>query len=112
MMLRDAADFVKGRLILPVEHHGTAHTGQSIDDARASSGKSGRRAGTWLIFVAKDPDSVPDGSPALYRTDRESWIVQGWAVTDPAALAALNLPEGETCVEIPDRLIRYFQTRT
>ena len=63
-----------------------------------------------LTFVAKDPDSVPDGSPALYRTDRESWIVQGWAVTDPAALAALNLPEGETCVEIPDRLIRYFQT--
>ncbi len=28
-----------------------------------------------LTFVAKDPDSVPDGSPALYRTDRESWIV-------------------------------------
>ena len=65
-----------------------------------------------LTFVAKDPDSVPDGSPALYRTDRKSWIVQGWAVTDPAALAALNLPEGETCVEIPDRLIPYFQTRT
>ena len=62
--------------------------------------------------VAKDPDWVPDGSPALYRTDRKSWIVQGWAVTDPAALAALNLPEGETCVEIPDRLIPYFQTRT
>ena len=65
-----------------------------------------------LTFVARDPDSVPDGSPALYRTDRESWIVQGWAVTDLAALAALNLPEGETCVEIPDRLIPYFQTRT
>jgi len=65
-----------------------------------------------LIFVAKDPDSVPDGSPALYRTDRKSWIVQGWAVTDPAALAALDLPEGETCVEIPDRLVPYFQTRT
>jgi hypothetical protein len=42
-----------------------------------------------LTFVAKDPDSVPDGSLALYRTDRKSWIVQGWAVTDPAALAAL-----------------------
>ena len=55
---------------------------------------------------------MPDGSPALYRTDRKSWIVQGWAVTDPAALATLNLPEGETCVEIPDRLIPYFQTRT
>src|SRR5271166_52559 len=52
-----------------------------------------------LTFVAKDPDSVPDGSPALYRTDRESWIVQGWAVTDPAALAALNraLPALTNC---------------
>ena len=29
-----------------------------------------------------------------------------------AAMAVLNLPEGETCVEIPDRLIPYFQTRT
>ena len=83
------------------------------DDARASSGKVRKeRSNMELTFVAKDPDSVPDGSPALYRTDRESWVVQGWAVTDPAALAALNLPDGETCVEIPDRLIPYFQTRT
>ena len=36
MMLQDAADFVKGRLISPAEYHGTAHTGQSVDDARAA----------------------------------------------------------------------------
>jgi len=64
-----------------------------------------------LTFVAKDPNSEPSGSPTLYRTDRESWVVQGWVVTDSAALAAMNIPEGETCVEIPDRLIRYFQQR-
>ena len=52
-----------------------------------------------LTFVAKDPDSVPDGSPALYRTDRKSWIVQGWAVTDPAALAALNLPDHQGLIQ-------------
>jgi hypothetical protein len=46
-----------------------------------------------LTFVAKDPDSVPDGSPALCRTDRKSRIARGRAVTDPAALAALN-PRG------------------
>lgn len=28
-------------------------------------------------FVAKDPDSVPDQSPTLYKTDRDSWLVQG-----------------------------------
>jgi hypothetical protein len=80
-------------------------------DVRASPGHARKeRRNMELTLIAKDPDSVPDGSPALYRTDRQSWIVQGWAVTDPAALAALDLPDGETCVEIPDRLIPYFQT--
>ncbi len=54
-----------------------------------------------LTFVAKDPDSVPDGSPALYRTDRKSWIVQGWAVTDPAALAALTSRRARPALRYP-----------
>jgi hypothetical protein len=62
-----------------------------------------------LTFVAKDPDSEPSGSPTLYRTDRQSWVVQGWVVTDPDALAAMDISEGEACVEIPDRLITFFQ---
>ena len=35
-----------------------------------------------IRFVAKDPDSVPDQSPTLYKTDRDSWLVQGWVVAD------------------------------
>jgi hypothetical protein len=62
-----------------------------------------------LTFVAKDPESEPSGSPTLYRTDRGSWVVQGWVVGDPAALAAMGIPEGESCVEIPDRLVPFFQ---
>ena len=62
-----------------------------------------------LRFVAKDPGSEPSGSPTLYRTDRASWVVQGWAVTDPQALAVMDIPKGETCVEIPDRLVPFFQ---
>jgi hypothetical protein len=62
-----------------------------------------------LTFVAKDPGSEPSGSPTLYRTDRQSWVVQGWLVTDVDVLAAMEIPEGETCVEIPDRLVPYFQ---
>jgi hypothetical protein len=62
-----------------------------------------------IRFIAKDPDSVPDQSPTLYKTDRDSWLVQGWAVTDPAALAEMNIPEGETVVEIPDRLVPFFR---
>jgi hypothetical protein len=61
-----------------------------------------------LTFVGKDPESNPGGSPTVYRTDRGSWVVQGWAVTDPESLAQLEIPLGETCVEIPDRMIVFF----
>jgi hypothetical protein len=61
-----------------------------------------------LQFIAKDPDSQPEGSPTLYRTDRKSWVVQGWVVTDPEELAQMNIPSGETCCEIPDRLVPFF----
>lgn len=61
-----------------------------------------------LTFVAKDPASDPKGSPTLCRTDRGSWVVQGWVVADPEALAAMDIPDGEACVEIPDRLVPFF----
>jgi hypothetical protein len=61
-----------------------------------------------LTFIGKDPDSNPTGSPTVYRTDRHSWVVQGWRVIDAEALAQMDVPEGETCVEIPDRMIPFF----
>ena len=61
-----------------------------------------------LTLIAGDPDSQPNNSPTLYRTDRGSWIVQGWIVTDSDALAEMGIPAGETCVEIPDRMIPFF----
>ncbi|TCN29178.1 hypothetical protein EV644_1419 [Kribbella orskensis] len=62
-----------------------------------------------LTLVAGDPESQPTNSPTLYKTDRGSWVVQGWVVDDPDALAKLNLPDGETAVEIPDRMIQIFK---
>ena len=47
-----------------------------------------------LTFIGKDPDSNPTGSPTVYRTDRETWVVQGWTVTEPDALAQMNIPDG------------------
>ena len=64
-----------------------------------------------LTLVAKDPDSQPQGSPTLYRTDPGSWIVQGWVVTDPDALAEMGIPPGETACEIPDRLVPFFMEK-
>lgn len=61
-----------------------------------------------LTLVAKDPESNIEGSPTLYRTDRETWIVQGWTVTDADALAQMDIPAGETCTEIPNRMISFF----
>lgn len=62
-----------------------------------------------ITFVAKDPGSDPTGSPTLYRTDRSSWVVQGWKVLDPEVLAQMGIPDHEAAVEIPDRLAPFFR---
>ena len=66
-----------------------------------------------LTFLGKDPQSDDDGSPALFatdRTDRRTYIAQGWIVTDPEALAAVGtLPEGEAIIEIPEDVLRFYQ---
>jgi len=41
-------------------------------------------------FLGKDPESQVENSSTLFaidRTDRVTYIAQGWKVTDPAALA-------------------------
>jgi hypothetical protein len=45
----------------------------------------------------------------VYRTDRGSWVVQGWDVTDPEALSQMKIPDGEGAVEIPDRMLQFFR---
>jgi len=49
------------------------------------------------------------GSPRLYR-DEESgdYIVQGYLVTDPADLAQMKIPDGETVVRVPVSLFAYL----
>lgn len=61
-----------------------------------------------LTLIGKDPESNPTGSPTVYRTDRETWVVQGWVVTDPGVLAQMAIPQGETAVEIPFRMLQFF----
>ena len=51
-------------------------------------------------FLGKDPESQVGQSPTLFatdRTDRVTYIAQGWKVTDPEALADIGpVPEHET----------------
>lgn len=79
------------------------------DGVAISRNHQGGKVVMRLTFIGKDPESNPTGSPTVYRTDRESWVVQGWVVNDTAALAQINIPEGETAVEIPDRMIQFFR---
>lgn len=47
-------------------------------------------------------------SPTLYATDQGTYLVQGWKVTDSEILAKLDMPEGETVVEIYARLLAHL----
>lgn len=58
-----------------------------------------------LTFLGKD--SKNGQSPTLYATDRGTYLVQGWRVTDAEALGALDLPDHEMVVEIPPALLRF-----
>ncbi|MDQ2789629.1 MAG: hypothetical protein DLM60_13815 [Pseudonocardiales bacterium] len=59
-----------------------------------------------LTFLGKD--SVPDQSPTLYATDQDSYVVQGWIVTDPQILATITVSDDETVVEVPATLMAHL----
>jgi hypothetical protein len=59
-----------------------------------------------LRFLGKD--STPTNSPTLYATDQDSYVVQGWIVTDAATLARLTIPDDETIVEVPAALLDHL----
>lgn len=64
-------------------------------------------------FLGKDPESDYGGSPTLFatdRTDRKTYLVRGWEVTDTQALAdAGENPPGEGLLEVPAELFRFLE---
>ena len=52
-----------------------------------------------LTFLGKETQG--GGSPTLFATDRETYVVQGWKV-----------PGKESTIEIPKRLLRHTETDT
>jgi len=59
-----------------------------------------------LRFLGQDTQDR--GCPALYATDRDTYVVQGWTVTDPEALGDLrDVLEGESFVEIPRKVLDF-----
>jgi len=66
-------------------------------------------------FLGKDPSSSDGESPTLFatdRTDRKTYIAQGWRVTDPQVLADVGeVPAHETIIEIPEDVIKMWVRR-
>jgi hypothetical protein len=56
--------------------------------------------------------AVPRGmhSPSVCTTSRGSFIVRGVRVTDPEALAAMDIPDDETAIEVPAELLPGIRT--
>ncbi|GAB2577904.1 hypothetical protein GCM10027168_08630 [Streptomyces capparidis] len=62
-----------------------------------------------LRKLGKDPESKLDGSPTVYLDEeRDTYLIQSWKVTDPERLSRLELPDDETVVELPRRMMRFF----
>lgn len=67
-----------------------------------------------LVFSAKTP-TRPRETPrhfATDRTDRVTYIAQGWKVTDPQVLADVGpVPDHETLIEIPEDVLAMYARR-
>jgi hypothetical protein len=59
-----------------------------------------------IRFLGKETEN--GDSPTLYVTERRTYLIQGWKVTDPEILAKLDTPERETVVEVYARLMTHL----
>ncbi|MGA5128840.1 hypothetical protein ACPCTO_03440 [Streptomyces olivoreticuli] len=62
-----------------------------------------------LHKLGKDPES-PDGkSPTVYYDDQTgNYVLQGWRVLDGERLTQMDIPEHETAIEFPRRMMQFF----
>jgi hypothetical protein len=65
-------------------------------------------------FLGKDDQSPQGGSPSLWDDD-DSYVIQGWRVTDEAVLGELlssagrqQIPDNEALIRSPKRLMHMF----
>lgn len=62
-----------------------------------------------LHMLGKDPGSGQGNSPTVYYDDeRDTYVLQGWKITDDARLCQLDIPEHETVIEFPRRMMQFF----
>lgn len=62
-----------------------------------------------LIKLGKDPESPVNDSPTVYLDDETGhYVLQGWKVTDEERLAQMNIPDHETVIVFPKRMMQFF----
>ena len=62
-----------------------------------------------LQFLGKDPNSGDNNSPTLYYDEeRDTYVFQSWKVADPERLAQLTIPDHETVIEFPSRMLQFL----
>ncbi|MFG2224516.1 hypothetical protein [Streptomyces sp. NPDC048644] len=62
-----------------------------------------------LHELCRDPESQIGQSPTLYYDDStKTYLLQSWKVTDFERLLPIAVPEHETVVEFPARLLPLF----
>lgn len=54
-------------------------------------------------------NSTGGDCPTLYATDRDSYIVQGWRLFANELLMQIDLPAGESAVEVPTELFEHLK---
>ncbi|MGP2439076.1 hypothetical protein [Streptomyces sp. JW3] len=59
-----------------------------------------------LRFLGKN--STPGDSPTLYASDQGSYVIQGWKVYANELLMQLDVPEGQTAIEVPTELFEHL----
>ncbi|MFE5295907.1 hypothetical protein [Streptomyces sp. NPDC056632] len=59
-----------------------------------------------LRFLGKN-SNIGD-CPTLYATDRDTYLVQGWKIYANDLLVQLDIPEGDTAVEVPTELFEHL----
>lgn len=65
-----------------------------------------------LTFLFKDWNSGGGGCPALYATERDTYVVQGWNIEAGDTAQLRQLAPNESGVEIPTNILeQYHQMR-
>ena len=62
-----------------------------------------------LHLLGKDPKSQNGGSPTVFYDDeRDTYVLQGFKILDDERLSQIAIPDHETVIEFPKRMMRFF----